>query len=322
MFREDPMRRALTRRELLTTSATLALAAASPVRVLAGRDGLKREARPRVVEVRGPVDTALKLLLDDLGGVERFVRRGATVVVKPNMSFPTPPERATTTHPEVVRAVVRLCLEAGAGRVLVVDHPMRSTRLCLRVTGMEKACKGLEGSVHLFGAASEGMYEEVPVPEGRELRRVRVLRPLLESDLLINVPQMKSHSATTVSLGTKGNMGLIWERGSFHGRMNLNEAIGDLNTVVRARLTILDGTRVLTDGGPQGPGSVETPGCLIGGEDPVAVDAYGTSRVKWYGRKVEPADVGHLVACHRRGVGQIDLDRTDVRIREVTASSR
>jgi uncharacterized protein (DUF362 family) len=123
---------------------------------------------------------------------------------------------------------------------------------------------------------------------------------------------MKSHAATTVSLGTKGNMGLIWDRASFHGSMDLNEAIGDLNTFLRADLTILDGSRVLTAGGPLGPGTVEELHCLIGGTDPVAVDSVGVQKAAWYGSRVRPDQVAHLVACHRRGVGEIDPDRMEI----------
>jgi uncharacterized protein (DUF362 family) len=103
-------------------------------------------------------------------------------------------------------------------------------------------------------------------------------------------------------------MGLIWDRAVFHSRLDLNEAIGDLNTFIRADLTILDGSRVLTAGGPLGPGPVEELGCLIGGTDPVAVDAFGVQKVDWYGKHIEPQQVTHLVACHKRGIGKMDLD--------------
>jgi uncharacterized protein (DUF362 family) len=110
---------------------------------------------------------------------------------------------------------------------------------------------------------------------------------------------------------------LIWDRAIFHSRLDINEAIGDLNTLVRADLTILDGSVVLTAGGPLGPGPVEKLGCLIGGTDPVAVDAFGVQRVAWYGKRVAPEQVPHLVACHKRGIGEIDLSRVDIVSRKV-----
>jgi uncharacterized protein (DUF362 family) len=248
--------------------------------------------------------------------MKRFVRPGNTVLLKPNMSFPNPPEQATTTDPELVRGVIRHCMTAGAKQVLVADHPMRAVRLCMEMTGMKMACSGFRG-VHLIGADREGMYREVDLKDTKILRRTKVLRAAQDAHVTINLPRMKSHAATTVSLGTKGNMGLIWDRASFHGTMDLNEAIGDLNTLLRADLTILDGSRVLTAGGPLGPGPVEELKCLIGGTDPVAVDAVGVQQTDWYGKRVRPDQVAHLVACYRRGVGEIDPDRMDIVVREV-----
>lgn len=307
-----------SRRDLLKGSLALCVPALFPGLVF-GREGVEQSRRPLVVEVYGPPEAALEILLKELGGIERFVKKGSTVLVKPNMSFPNPPEMATTTDPRLVRALATKCLEAGARRVFVADHPMRSVGLCLDKTGMQAACAGLKG-VHLLGASEEGMFEPVQLSGTRELKEVRVLRALFQSDLLINLPRMKSHGATTVSLGTKGNMGLIWDRKSFHGRMDLDQAIADLNTFVRATLTVLDGSRVLTAGGPLGPGPVEDLQCLIGGTDPVAVDAVGVSKAKWYGRGFSPAEVGHLAACHERGLGEIDLDRIDRVSREVPPS--
>lgn len=307
-----------SRRDLLKGSLALCVPALVPGSVF-GRQEKEKGGRPVVVEVHGSPEAALEILLRELGGIERFVKKGSTVLLKPNMSFPNPPENATTTDPKLVRAVATRCLEAGARRVFVADHPMRSVPLCLDKTGMREACAGLK-EVHLLGASEEGMFEPVRLSGTRELGEVRVLRALLQSDLLINLPRMKSHGATTVSLGTKGNMGLIWDRKSFHGRMDLDQAIGDLNTFIRAALTILDGSRVLTAGGPLGPGPVENLGCLIGGTDPVAVDAVGVGKAKWYGRVFSPAEVGHLAACHERGLGEIDLDRIDLVSREVPPS--
>ena len=272
-----------------------------------------------MVQVQGPIEASLEVLLEELGGVGRFVKSGDTVLVKPNMSFPNPSELATTTDPRLVRAMARHCLRAGAKRVLVADHTMRAAELCLEMTGMKEACRDLRG-VHLIGASMEGMFRRINLSRTKDLRAVKVLRAALDADVQINLPRMKSHGATTVSLGTKGNMGLIWDRAVFHSRLDLNEAIGDLNSLIRADLTILDGSRVLTAGGPLGPGPVEELGCLIGGADPVAVDAFGAQRVEWYGKRVAPEQIPHLMACYRRGIGEIDLDRVDIVLRKAPAS--
>jgi uncharacterized protein (DUF362 family) len=302
--------RRISRRTLLKGAMAACLPAAFPSVVLSRQqDGAGKRAR--VVEVQGPIESSLEVLLEELGGIGRFVKPGDTVLVKPNMSFPNPPEQATTTDPRLVREMIRHCLEADARRVLVADHPMRSVELCLQMTGMKDACNGV-GGVYLIGASQEGMFKGATLSEAKELRSVKVLRAALDANVQINLPRMKSHGATTVSLGTKGNMGLIWDRSVFHSRLNINEAIADLNTLIRAELTILDGSRVLKAGGPLGPGPIEELACLIGGTDPVAVDAFGVQRIDWYGKRVAPEQVPHLVACHERGIGEIDLDRMDI----------
>ncbi len=309
----------ITRRSLLkgAFSALVPLTLPSAARSAPGlRAGT---SRPRVVEVEGPVEEALARLLEELGGIGRFVRPGETVLVKPNMSFPYPPERAVTTDPGLVRAMVLQCLEAGASTVLVADHPMRAAGPCVDLTGMKKACAGLR-HVHLIAATREGMFRRVRVPGGTVLRETKVLRAALDADVLINLPRMKSHGATTVSLGLKGNMGLIWDRRCFHGRLDLDQALGDLNKVIRARLTVLDGSRVLTAGGPTGPGPVLDLGCLIGGTDPVAVDAYAVERVAWYGKRMEADRIPHLRTCHARGLGEIDTTRMEIVRRRVSVS--
>ena len=308
----------ISRRDFLGTILRGSLAFCIPSHSRAEERRLKADGftRSRVVEVEGPVEESLKIIVNELGGIERFIRPGDTVLIKPNMSFPNPPERATTTDPEVVRAMIDLSLGAGARRIFVVDHPMRSSRLCLKRTGMDDVCKKYK-NVHLIGAVKENLYKDVSIPNTKELKKTKIIRPFLLADVIINIPRMKSHSATVVSLGTKGNMGLIWDRRSFHVRLDLDEAIADLNTFIQADLTILDGTRVLTSGGPLGPGMVKPLNCLIGGTDPLAVDAYGAERVKWYGRTFKSWQIPHLVACHKRGIGEIDLDRIEVVRRKV-----
>ncbi|MEW6442865.1 MAG: DUF362 domain-containing protein [bacterium] len=308
----------VSRRSFLKGALLTGVAAGLRGGSLSGEEAPLRE-RPRVVDVQGPLESALDVLLRELGGLGRFVKEGSTVLIKPNMSFPNPPEQATTTDPALIRSLIARCLEAGAQRVLVADHPLRSAGLCAELTGIRDACAGIR-EAHLIVASQESMFQRVTLSGTRQLREVRILRAALQSDVQINLPRMKSHGATTVSLGTKGNMGLIWDRGIFHGSLDLNEAIADLNTRIRADLTILDGSRVLTAGGPLGPGPVEQLGCLIGGTDPVAVDAYGISKTRWYDRAFEPHEVSHLVACHGRGLGEIDLGRVEVISQRVPAS--
>ena len=264
-----------------------------------------------LVVVSGDPAVATRKALEALGGIGRFVKKGQRVVLKPNMSFPTPPERASTTHPLVVATVAQACMDAGADRVVVLDFPLYKTELCLQRSGIRDACKTIQG-VYILGLDERKFFREVRVPQGRVLDRVEVLKEVLDSHVLINLPQAKSHSATGVSLGIKGLMGLIWNRWSFHTWYNINQALADLATVIKPQLTLLDATRALVSGGPGGPGDVQKTNLVIAGVDPVAVDSYGVTVVPWYGQQFKGRQVEHLLVAHQRGVGRIDLENLRV----------
>jgi uncharacterized protein (DUF362 family) len=261
--------------------------------------------------ISGDPVAATKKALEALGGISRFVKKGQRVVLKPNMSFTRTPEFGATTHPQVVATVAQACMEAGAQQVLVLDHTLHRAELCLERTGIREACKDIPG-VHVLALQERKFFREIKIPQGKVLERVEVMKEVLDSPVLINIPVAKSHSATGVSMGIKGLMGLIWDREIFHSQVNMNQALADLATVIKPQLTILDATRALTSGGPGGPGEVKKPNLIIAGIDPVAVDSYGVSVVPWYGQTFKGRQVEHLQIAHQRGLGKIDIEQSKV----------
>jgi len=296
----------MTRRKFLkTTAAGIALG-------LAGRPSFsiaKEEVDLAVIS--GDPVAATKKALEALGGISRFVKKGQRVVLKPNMSFTRTPEFGATTHPQVVATVAQACMEAGAQQVLVLDHTLHRAELCLERTGIREACKDIPG-VHVLALQERKFFREIKIPQGKVLERVEVMKDVLDSPVLINIPVAKSHSATGVSMGIKGLMGLIWDREIFHSQVNMNQALADLATIIKPQLTILDATRALTSGGPGGPGEVKKPNLIIAGIDPVAVDSYGVSVVPWYGQTFKGRQVEHLQIAHQRGLGKIDIELSKV----------
>ncbi|MBW1943604.1 MAG: DUF362 domain-containing protein, partial [Deltaproteobacteria bacterium] len=122
---------------------------------------------------------------------------------------PNPPSWATTTHPDVIRELGRLCHEAGASSILVLDNPLRNAALCLKRTGIKDALKDIPGA-RVEALKNEGFYREVKVTEGLELKTTMIMKPVLDADVLIAAPVAKSHSATGLSFAMKGMMGLIY----------------------------------------------------------------------------------------------------------------
>lgn len=258
-----------------------------------------------VASGNGPAKNA-RAAVDALGGMGKFVRSGDFVVIKPNIAWNRLPAAAATTNPELVAELVRMCKEAGAGRVLVVDHIIdRPAEGVLNFTGILAAAKGAGAEVR--AAQNESDYETVAVPKGRLLTSDTCIKHILKADVYINAPIAKTHGATGLTLGMKNQMGCNWDRQSWH-QSGLDQCIADYATAVRPDLTVLDANRILLTNGPKGPGETRDAGKVIAGVDPVAVDAYGATL---FGMK--PHEIGHIKLAHEQGVGEIDLEKLTVR---------
>jgi uncharacterized protein (DUF362 family) len=303
------MKENLSRREFIKkgvgASAAVGFGALFPSWIHAlGHEG----ATPTLVQVKGPVGEAVRKAVDLLGGIDAFVQEGQRVLLKPNISFAAPPEWGATTSAQVVRAVAELCLQAGARRIIVFDHTLRPSALCLEKSGLEEALRDLD-DVKLVLPERQRFFKSVEVVNGSALSQVEVAKEVLKADVIINLPTAKSHSATDVSLGMKNLMGLIWNRGYFHRGANLHQAIAELSTVIHPDLIIVDVTRALLTGGPGGPGKVQELNTIVAGLDPVAVDAHVVRMAPWLNRSLTVRQVAHISAAYRLGLGQIDLEQ-------------
>lgn len=243
--------------------------------------------------------------LRPLGGIDKFVRPGDTVVLKPNAAWLRTPEQAANTNPDVVAALIDLCKKAGAKRILIVEHTCDNpATLCFEMSGIRKVADA--GGATIVNANAEGMYRPVDIPGAKVLHQTQVVRDVLEADCFINLPIAKDHSATRVTLGLKNLMGIVWDRQSWHVQ-GVHECIGDFALAVKPHLTVVDATRILVTRGPKGPGDVKHPNQIIAAVDPVAADAFATTL---FGLK--PEDVGYIMHAHRLGIGEARLNRLSI----------
>jgi uncharacterized protein (DUF362 family) len=267
---------------------------------------------PELALAHGEPGPATKAAVTALGGMERFVRQGNKVVIKPNMSFANPPEMATTTHPEVVRQLVSLCLGAGASKVFVLDNPLRGVEQCLERSGLKQACE-IDPRSYTLAPTDQRFYQQVSVPKGVDLKNTWIMKTVLESDVLIAAPVAKCHSATGVSLAMKGMMGLIYDRREFHRDLDLDTAIVDLCTLLVPKLTVIDASRILSTGGPGGPGKVLETKKIIASTNMVSADALAVMIGTWYEKKVQPRQVKHILVAHERGLGRMDVENLGIK---------
>jgi uncharacterized protein (DUF362 family) len=293
----------ISRRDLLCKTAVFTAAATLPPAFLAPLKSFAApQPKPTIAAVTGNRIDAVKKAVAMIGGMEKFVKKGSRVCLKPNMSFPHEPDRATNTHPEVVATVARLCIDAGAAEVIIIDYPFNPPEKCLGFSGIADACKGIKNT-HAFVIYDEKLFEPVAIKNGKELKEVKLIKDVLHSDVIISLPTAKSHSTTGVSLGMKGLMGLIWDRKYFHASVDINKAIAELAATVKVNLVVLDASRALLTAGPSGPGLIEYPKTIVAGTDQVAVDAYGVTLAKWYSQGFTPMQVKHIAAAHELGLG-------------------
>jgi len=236
-----------------------------------------------------------------LGGIGKFVKKGDKVAIKPNALTGNRPEVASTTNPDVVETVVKLCLDAGAEDVVVLSHdPERN----FERNGLLDAAT--RGGARVLAANSQDLYRSIRVIRGRLLENVEIIGEILDADVFINIPIAKHHSAAEVTLSMKNLMGINWNRGRFH-QYGLQQSIADLNTAVRPDLIVMDANRILLTNGPSGPGQTRDALTVIAGTDPVAVDAYTTMLLDR-----EPADIEHIRYAYEQGVGEIDLEKLNI----------
>ena len=240
--------------------------------------------------------------LQAMGGIGRFVRQGQTVVIKPNFSVPRTPEQAATTNPDMVAALVKHCLGAGAKTVKVIDNPFTNAQMCLENTGIRRAVEAAGGKLYATNKLSGEFYSAVNAG-GSILQSLQFSKDVLEADVFINFPILKHHNGAGLTMGLKNMMGLVWDRGFFH-RTDLHRTIAELSAFKKPHLIILDAVRGITTHGPMGPGTIREYKQLIFSTDPVALDAYGA---ELFGLK--PADIAHIAIAAELGIGSLDWKR-------------
>ena len=245
-----------------------------------------------------------------LGGIEQFVKPGANVIVKPNIcNAYHGPEYASTTNPDVIAAIVALCLGAGAKRVRVMDFPFGgSPQASYETSGIAAAVVAAGGEMETMNRLK---FNKTAIPQGKILRSSNIYGDILDADTVINVPIAKTHGSATLTLGMKNLMGVIQDRNALHAR-GLHQCIADLNSAVKPQLTIVDAIRILAANGPTGGNldDVKRMDTIIASADVVAADAYATGL---FGMK--PADVKYIKLGAEMGLGTMDLG--SIRIEEI-----
>jgi uncharacterized protein (DUF362 family) len=279
---------------------------------------MAKEARVAVVkgeEARTMVAEAVGLV----GGMEKFVRKGSTVLIKPNLGFPPPQGKKAcelTTEPAVVQSLIALARAAGAKKVLVGDGPVPgiSSRFMFNITGMEKAVTEAGGEVRFF---DEEPYATKEVPGGIVLRKANLPRAVLEADIIINAAKMKTHPLNKVTLGFKNLVGLHRkeERPAWHRMPQFAYYLVDLAKCLKPALTVIDAIVAMEGRGPVVGDRVDM-GLIICGEEMLSVETVASALMGF-----DPAEIPSIAVAAKDWRASRSVENIEV-IGEPTEKAR
>jgi len=257
-----------------------------------------------------------QILLDSLkliGGIKKYIKKGSKVLIKPNLSDPLPPEKAATTHPLLIKAIVEIVQETGA-KVTIGEcsagNVENATKKAFDICGVNEIA-------NQTGALTRNFQEEdwilKNIPDYKILKKADFAQALFEADFVINVPKLKTHGITFITSALKNTFGCVEfkNRALLHrklkDRRDFAQALVDVYSFVKPQLTIIDA--VLAMEGDEGPsyGNPVDLGYVIISEDGVAADAVAAHLT---GHRALALPI--ICHAHERGLGIADLKKITV----------
>ena len=306
----------MKRRDFLKTSAVAGAALSlnfDGLQAALSSNTVAVEKAPDLVAVMGGEPAAmLDKALEALGGIGKFVKKGQKVVIKPNIGWDRAPEMAGNTNPELVAALVKQCLGAGAQKVTVFDHTCDNWQKCYETSGISDAVKKAGGI--MMPGNDEKYYKEVAIPGGVTLKNAKIHESLIEADVWINVPVLKNHGGAKLTCAMKNYMGIVWDRRYFHSN-DLQQCIADICTWNKKPvLNIVDAYRIMHKNGPQGKSlsDVAQLKTLIASTNIVATD---TAALRFFNQveKLDISAVGHIGKGEALKLGTSNLDKLTIK---------
>ncbi len=259
------------------------------------------------------VDEAVAECLELIGGLTKWVRPGDRVLLKANVLSAKPPAAGVTTHPAVIKAVIRAVYKAG-GIPLVGDSSggmiagQSPTRVSLVTSGIQAAAEEAGAQVINFDMAG---VQEAPNPGGR-IPIYYITRPVFEADVVISLPKLKTHSATLFTGAVKNMYGTIpgFRKAEYHRLVPKPEEFAgvlvDIFARSRTKLAIMDGITAMEGNGPAA-GPTRNLGLLLASSDCVALDAVASAIIGF-----RPVQIATTRIAGARGLGEADLDKITV----------
>ena len=255
-------------------------------------------------------DRMVEDALNHLGGVKSLIKKGSTVVIKPNAGHVGGPESGINTSPAVVSAVIKSIQQAGPKKIIVAESAAVGcdTMECLEASGIMKAAKeaGVD-DIRDIKSDPDLIRKDIENPRSA-ITHIDLPRFLLEADHIVNVPIFKSHVSMVFTCALKNIKGVVQDM--VHVVMhltNLAAAMMDQWSVVQADLSIADLIRPMEGFGPHSGTTVDF-GCVVASKDPVALDATVCRMID-----LDKDRVDYFMAATERGIGNSDAGMIEIR---------
>ena len=248
-------------------------------------------------------EVCIRALVEQMGGMDRFVRPGERIVLKANLLRTAPPESAICTHPAVVEAVAKLVKEAG-GTPVICDSPGGALhkeavlRSLYEKTGMAAAAAAAGAELSM-----DSSTRTVSLPEGKVLRQAEIITPVAEADGVIDLCKMKTHVLMSMTGAVKNLFGVIpgLSKVGYHAthpdHATFADVLLDLTGYVKPRLSLMDGILAMEGDGPGSSGTPRQAGLLLAAANPLALDT-AAGAIMNLPRQDNPV----LLAAERRGL--------------------
>jgi len=252
-------------------------------------------------ELKAREDQAFRMVkasLDAMGGVDKFIKKGDVVVIKPNVAFDKNPDLAATTQPDTVSAVVKLCLGSGARKVIVADNPINNPESCFFKTKVGEAAVRAGAELML---PQDSYFEQLYVGGETITGTWRMFyRPFREATKVIGISPVKDHNLCKATVTMKNWYGLLGNpRNQFH--QNIHGIISDFALMMKPTLVIADGRKLLMRNGPTGGSlnDVKKGDTMVVGLDHTAVDSWCVTKLLEKNRH----EIIYLDKVIKRGLG-------------------
>lgn len=232
---------------------------------------------------------------------------GRSILIKPNLLSGRKPEAGVTTHPSMVGTLIDILLDAGA-KVAVGDSPAGAHKKVESVwvkTGIAEVCRRKD--VPLINFEASGWVER-----SVDGRSYRISKAILDFDLIVSLPKLKTHILSLLTCAIKNTFGVVpgFLKSRYHVENprpgNFSTVLVDIYSIVSPWLTVVDGIVAMEGNGPSS-GQLKNLGIIVVGKDGVAVDSVVSKIIG-----LQPLDVPTTIEAYRRGLGEADISKITV----------